>query len=367
MREAIANKRLLKILSSLALAVIICITLLAVTSELLPGSRWLELASHFKVQYLALGCLAFGTILATYRRRLSIIISLFCLLIILIDILTWYIPPRFVQNISPDHVQAQVQTQIDGSTHLKIINANIFVLNRNHDKTISFIRQENPDIAIFIEAYKTWAEKLAVLKDILPYTTELSTEYNLDIVIFSRLPLEKVTLTNFGSDKPPSKFKRASLIADLNIGGQTVTLIATHPPTPIRPIVFTSRNQILENISEYIRTLNHPVILAGDLNITMWSPYYRKLIANSGLRNARQGFGILPTWPTDKAQNKFVGRISGLVAIPIDHCLVSHEIAVQNIRTGPNVDSDHLPLITDVSIPTKIEHREVISDRQHNF
>ncbi|WP_421656253.1 hypothetical protein [Leptothermofonsia sp. ETS-13] len=39
-----------------------------------------------------------------------------------------------------------------------------------------------------------------------------------------------------------------------------------------------------------------------------------------------------------------------LIAIPIDHCLISPELTVTGIWTGPNVGSDHLPLITDLAI-----------------
>ena len=39
-----------------------------------------------------------------------------------------------------------------------------------------------------------------------------------------------------------------------------------------------------------------PIMVVGDLNATMWSAPYRSLIDSTGLRNARRGFGILPSW-----------------------------------------------------------------------
>jgi endonuclease/exonuclease/phosphatase (EEP) superfamily protein YafD len=324
---------------------IVLITLLSVGSELITGSLWLELASHFKVQYLILCLLLFGVILLSHRQKMAIIISLVCLAIISTEILPWYLPQHVSQGSAGNN------RTIDRTVSLKVINSNVLILNRNYDKVISLIRTDKPDIAIFIEVDEAWAEKLAALKDILPYASDLPLSFDLGIAVFSRVPLKNVAVEYFGTDSTPSQFKRASIVADLEVEGQTISLIATHPTTPIKPRVFNSRNIQLEAIAKYIQTLKHPVVMAGDLNITMWSPYYRKFISDAGLRNAREGFGILPTWPTNKAQSRLVSRISKLVAIPIDHCLVSPAIAVQNIHTGPNVDSDHLPLITDLLIP----------------
>jgi endonuclease/exonuclease/phosphatase (EEP) superfamily protein YafD len=351
MKKAIAKNRLLKLFSYIALVGIVFLTLLSVTSNLIVGSLWLELASHFKVQYLILCLLLFGILLLGHRQKTAIAIGLLCLTIASTEILPWYLPQHVSEARAGDN--RTTNRTANRTVPLKIINSNILILNRNYDKVISFVRSENPDIAIFIEVDEAWADKLATLKDILPYASDLPLSFDLGIAVFSRVPLKNVAAEYFGTNFTPSQFKRASVLADLEIEGQTISLIATHPTTPIKPKVFTSRNIQLEAIAKYIQTLKHPVIMAGDLNITMWSPYYRQFIRNTGLRNTREGFGILPTWPTNKAQSRLVARIANLVAIPIDHCLVSPAIAVQNIRTGPNVDSDHLPLITDLLIPIK--------------
>ena len=37
--------------------------------------------------------------------------------------------------------------------------------------------------------------------------------------------------------------------------------------------------------------------------------------------------------------------------LPLDQCLVSPEPRVEDVRTGTKIDSDHLPLIVDLSFP----------------
>jgi endonuclease/exonuclease/phosphatase (EEP) superfamily protein YafD len=66
------------------------------------------------------------------------------------------------------------------------------------------------------------------------------------------------------------------------------------------------------------------------------------LEAGTGLVNATLESGLRPTWPTRPA----------LARIPIDHFLLSDHLNVASIRTGPDIGSDHLPLILDLAVDT---------------
>ena len=83
-----------------------------------------------------------------------------------------------------------------------------------------------------------------------------------------------------------------------------------------------------------------PKILLGDLNITPWSYFFGRLLRTANLRDPSVGIGFKTTWP--------VGQI--LLRIPIDHCLVSPEIAVEDRRVGTDVGSDHFPLVVDFAL-----------------
>ena len=125
---------------------------------------------------------------------------------------------------------------------------------------------------------------------------------------------------------------------DVKFQGKIISLILD-PTVPIKQQSFLDRNKQLAAIGEYAPVKN-PLIVVGDFNTTMWSPFYTNMVKTAKLRNARSGFGILPTSPA----------FLPLAYIPIDHFLVSKEIGVLNIYTGQNVGSDHLPLITDLAI-----------------
>lgn len=291
-----------------------------------------ELLSHFKMQYLVISFLLFGLILLT-RKTTWIIIGLLCVSIILIDIVPWYIP------------HAKVGGENTGTTRVFLSNVN--TENQSYPKVLSLVREQRPDVAVFIEVNDAWVKQLESLNDILPYSIAKANTDNLEIAVFSQSPLENTSLEFFGDSK------KGTILGDLTINGQIVSLIATHPRPPVKPEWFKSRNKQMEEISRYIQQLKTPVLMVGDLNITMWSPYYKSFVRQTGMRNARQGFGILPTWPSKSSLSPVPATIAPLLSIPIDHCLISPEIKVVNIRTGPNVDSDHLPVIADLVIPGK--------------
>jgi endonuclease/exonuclease/phosphatase (EEP) superfamily protein YafD len=101
-----------------------------------------------------------------------------------------------------------------------------------------------------------------------------------------------------------------------------------------------ARNQHFEAIADHLRRMPAPKILVGDLNSTVWSPYFAETIGRTGMVDAREGFGLLPTWPTWLPVMK----------IPIDQCFVSPDVEIVNLKAGPHIGSDHLPLIIDLRL-----------------
>ncbi|NEP45870.1 MAG: endonuclease/exonuclease/phosphatase family protein, partial [Okeania sp. SIO2H7] len=147
------------------------------------------------------------------------------------------------------------------------------------------------------------------------------------------LPLSNTSVEFLGGIEIPT------LVADVTKNNRVISLVATHPLPPLSQDYLFLRNRHLKELAKYVNTLENPVAVLGDLNLTMWSPFYRDLVRTSGLKNSRHGYGVLPTWPTQLP----------LLYIPLDHCLVSEDVGVINTRIGENVGSDHLPVITDIA------------------
>ncbi|MEB3339885.1 endonuclease/exonuclease/phosphatase family protein [Okeania sp.] len=291
-----------------------------------------ELISHFKIQYFVISLILLLCLAIIGEKRL-LFIGIFCTVINLTPILPWYINQNSISQETPN---------------LRILVHNIYGgRNDRYSQITEMVKAENPDIAIFLEATNIWLQKLQTLSDTLPYSIYAQSSSEI-IVIYSKFPLNNYSIEFFAPE-------RATIITEFKINQKVINLIATHPTVPIKVSTFQKRNQILEELAKYIQQLNNPVILGGDLNITMWSPYYQKLEQETGLRNTRLGFGILPTWPGKGFSKSIVFYIlSRFFQIPIDHCLISSEIKVVNVETKANLSSklgsDHIPIIADLFI-----------------
>lgn len=285
-----------------------------------------ELASHFRMQYFWV-LLAACIILFAGKRWILAGIPFACLVLNALVIIPWYIS----RSVPPEAAES-------GTCAVQLMISNVNTGNSDHKRLISSIRKKKPDVIVLTEVNSGWIDSLQEIEQDYPHKEVLPRSDNFGIAVYSRLPFVRTGIWRFGEgDIPPV------LIAEIRNRNTRFELIAVHTLPPISPGYFARRNVQLEKLAEYTAGKNTPCIAAGDMNITMWSHYYRKFIQASGLHDARKGFGIRPTWPTGLP----------FLYIPIDHCFCSRNIQVTGFTTGPRTGSDHLPIFADLLIKTE--------------
>jgi len=238
-------------------------------------------------------------------------------------------------HILPWYVDQDIEShQKPTATNLKIMLSNVRRSNKQYDAVVSAINAESPDIVVLQEVNQRWVSQLTSLEKDYQNKIIVPKPNHFGIAIFSRYPLSGIQEVYWAHNEIPS------IIAKADIEGKGVTIVATHPPPPMSVGGLTIRNKQLEAIGQTIAGLKGHAVLIGDLNVTMWSAYYKNLERISGLQNARRGFGILNTWPVRRM----------FPSIPIDHILVSDEVRVKDFRVLESVGSDHLPIVATLSL-----------------
>ena len=283
-----------------------------------------ELATHFRLQYFfsAIFC---GIIFFFNRKVVALLVMLVVAGVNGIYIVPWY--------FSDADATAQIAEQKIPQP-LKVISANVLSSNTEHEKLLSLIELESPDLIALMEVNQAWTESLSVLKPAYPYQKEVPREDNFGIAVYSRFPLSELEVKDFGGSFLPS------IEGKVIVNEKPITVVATHPLPPISPMYYQRRNDQINAVATYMAGIDGPKILMGDFNVTMWSKDYQPLVSGTGLRNASQGFGIAMSWPIQIP----------LLMIPIDHCFVSDDIQVAEMKTAGSIGADHLPLVVTLEI-----------------
>ena len=278
----------------------------------------LDLFSHFRVQYLYMLAASMVFLVMARRYRLATLpAALAALNLALVVPVYW----------GGAHGPA-------GTPTYRLLAANIHGENRETGKVRDLLVREHPDVVILTEFTPRWMGELADLNEAYAFRVLQPRDSNFGIAVFSRLPIDvwQPLQTDHG--------ELLGVRVVLSAAGRPVTLIAVHTMLPLGSALSRLRNRQLKELGALAAGTSTPVLLAGDFNLTPWSPYFSDLLAASGLRDSRRGFGIQATWPA--------GR--GPMRIPIDHCLASAGIRIVDRRVGADTGSDHLPIIVDFAL-----------------
>jgi endonuclease/exonuclease/phosphatase (EEP) superfamily protein YafD len=221
-------------------------------------------------------------------------------------------------------------------TQLRILQSNVHFLNPERQPLLDLVRDADPDLVVLHELAPEWTAAAVVIAHERPYTVNEPEREARDTAIFSRYPVRDASVLKLDVEGRPA------LHARVEIDGIEVEILTLHLGPAAWESGFTIRNT---QVAAAVRDFPAPrrrFLVIGDLNMSMWSPYYRDLADGLGVRNARLGQGVMPTWPLFKPW---------YLRIPIDHVLVSPDIAVVRARVPASIGSDHAPLLVDVAVP----------------
>ena len=293
----------------------------------------LDLVGSFQLQWVACGwILAVILFLRTRRRAAALVLLLFALPTA--SLLAMYLPLAQPDAVTPT---------------IRILTFNVLNVNHQYAETLQMIRDESPDLVGFLEFDEAWVKALDGQMQEYPHRVG-PFHGNM---IYSKIPFDRHT-TRF--DTAPPRLLPCCYVY-FSVGGQPVYFMLVHTSSPKSPGWMAERNAQINSIQNAMLMASafRHVIVAGDFNTTSHSYPLETMLKTSGLRDSRQGFGLQHSWPT------WFWPIS----VCIDHCFVSDGVRVEDRRCGPDVGSDHLPVIVDVAFAahrlTQVNHSQPIA------
>ena len=291
----------------------------------LPQPWWLELFTHFIMQY-AVGAVVFLLYYLLKKKRAQALLSATYL------VGTLLVLAPYLHGQSPDSnttLSTQKVTAIFSNTHYSSVS----VLD-----LAELIQQQQPEFVFLAEL---GAGQFAELRELVPEYSGLLTEGGRDPWAH---PVSYLAPTSVGEiGKTVLYFDTLSPAIEVVAPKYPdLRLLAVHifPPRSARTVGL--RDTALKNIAQHASKQENLVVL-GDLNITNFSPPFARMLREGGLSDVRVGRGVLSSWPT---------VLPTLFGIPIDHALAKGAWQICEFERGPNIGSDHFPLIVTLCYNT---------------
>lgn len=291
----------------------------SLASALAPVGWPFELFAHFRPQLFAAAAVLVPLLLAVRRLKTAVTAGIVAALLV---------------PAGAHRVVAAETAPVCAGEDVVVVTANLRYTNHDAQPLLRWLAEERPDVVVLQEITPQWAAVLRQLRD-YPQGRILPRRDPYGIALLSRWPIEAIEPVDLAGDGLPS------LDATVRVRGRTVRVIGLHTRWPITPHLARLRDRALERAAVLVRARPVPTVAAGDLNLTPDAPMFAVTLEKSGLRDAFGGRGWHPTW------------MAGFwpLALRIDHQLASPDMCVERVRVGPDIGSDHRPLIASYRLP----------------
>ena len=214
------------------------------------------------------------------------------------------------------------------SGSVKIVLANLYSGNHDMTRLSRWVAEERPDILTLVEVSPAQIAQLEALP--FAYKSLHPQNSNFGVGLLAQKAPDKVEVLD---EKTPFP----SLLATW----PEYRLLLTHPIPPINIGAREYGDAQMERLLQDLRKASPlPLLVVGDLNATGWDRRLEPL-KRAGMQEARAGHGLLPTWPVGQP----------VLRIPIDHIFLPPGWETRACRRGPEIGSDHFPLLAEVVYP----------------
>jgi endonuclease/exonuclease/phosphatase (EEP) superfamily protein YafD len=216
---------------------------------------------------------------------------------------------------------------------VRVLVVNVLRSSEHFEAVRRLIADEQPDLVALVETDPGWLRELAPALAAYPARIEAPRDDNFGMALYARGSL--VGAVEHLEVRVPA------IVAEASIGGVRLAVALVHPVPPLDGALYDDQLRHFDAIAARVRGAAAPFLIMGDFNATPWSRAFARLRGDTGACDTRAGRGAQTSFPAD----------GWLLRIPIDHILAACSIGVRDRRIGPDVGSDHLPVIADLIVP----------------
>lgn len=230
---------------------------------------------------------------------------------------------------------------------VSLLIANVYQENTDTGSCLRQILELDPDLVMLVETDSWWKGELdKKLLEKYPYILSKCLDNTYGILLYSRFELIGPTVKFLVEKDVPSIHTKVRLPC-----GKVIQLYGLHPkpPVPHENARSTERDAEILLVGKEARSLNLPVIVAGDLNDVAWSYTTELFLKVSRLLDPRRGRGFYNTF---HAKHWFLRW-------PLDHIFCSGHFQLVSLRRLPPIGSDHFPILVALQLAAETENENL--------
>lgn len=237
--------------------------------------------------------------------------------------------------------RTQVIRAEEPGLEVRVFAANVLQHNQRTNALLELIARKAPDLVLLTEVDPWWDAQLAALHSAFPHSVKQPLTNTYGIALYSKLELTNAQIRYLVEPAIPSIRTQVKLR-----DGRIISFYGVHPRPPGRPGPSGEpgdsgpRDAELVIVAKEVRSIEQPVIVAGDFNDVAWSHTTRLFQRLSRLLDPRVGRGLFNTYNANYWFLRF----------PLDHLFHSQHFAVAGFERLPHIGSDHFPIFTTLRL-----------------
>lgn len=293
-------------------------------SLLAPAAWWLDLLTHFRPQY-AMALVAAAVLQLLVRPRalaaawgMGVLLNL--------------------AMIGPLYLATQPAVSGPG---LVVAHANVAGDDVDVEALAAWIAQAQPEILLLQEITPRNLPRIeqALVSAGLGYSTAAGQprDDTRGVALLTRRGDIDASIVY-----PTPDDERPMAQANLDLAGVRIAILGFHTtrPAPERPYRFQAQGMSAAALWCHANQMGGvEQVLIGDFNSTSQGVLVSDLCRRAGLADARRGHGNAGTWPS---------HLPAALRVPIDGAYLSRNLAATDLAVGPDIGSDHLPLLLTI-------------------
>ena len=235
----------------------------------------------------------------------------------------WLVAPLYLDKPAPAASEST----------LSIISFNVGAGRADEARLGEYVAATEADLVFLLESTEEWVSAMPAATPGFRVSNEIPDDrlYGISLLGHDSTAVEQLRL---GFTKDPV----LRVVAEID--GQPVAVYAIHPRPPDSSLNSEARESMIRELADVVSRETMPVVVIGDFNASPWSYIFREFTAETNTVNSQNGYGLSATWPTSLP----------ITLVPIDHMVHSESLTTVRREVGPDLGSDHLPLLVEVSL-----------------